>query len=65
MTVFITTHFPSSRRGLVSGVIKSVLQLGFALCLDLTDIIQSSTVEEVGLRRSYKNTFGLALRPAR
>ena len=57
MTVFITTHFPSSRQGLAGGVINSVLQLGVALCLGLTDIIQSSTVEEAGLRRSYKNTF--------
>jgi MFS family permease len=57
MTVFITTHFPSSSQGLAGGVINSVLQLGVALCLGLTDIIQSSTVEEAGLRRSYKNTF--------
>ena len=57
MTVFITTHFPSSRQGLAGGVINSVLQLGVALCLGLTDFIQSSTVKEAGLRRSYKNTF--------
>jgi MFS family permease len=57
MTVFITTHFPSSSQGLAGGVINSVLQLGVALCLGLTDIIQSSTVEKAGLRRSYKNTF--------
>ena len=57
MTVFITTHFPSSRQGLAGGVINSVLQLGVALCLGVTDIIQSSIVEEAGLRRSYKNTF--------
>lgn len=57
MTVFITTQFPSSRQGLAGGVINSVLQLGVALCLGLTDIIQSSTVKEAGLRTSYKNTF--------
>ena len=28
-----------------------------ALCLGLTDVIQSGTVKEVGLGRSYKNTF--------
>ena len=38
-------------------MINSVLQLGVALCLGLTDIVQSATVEEVGLARSYKNTF--------
>ena len=57
MTVFITTTFPTAQQGLAGGVINSVLQLGVALCLGLTDIIQSATVEEVGLARSYKNTF--------
>lgn len=57
MTVFITTTFPASQQGLAGGVINSVLQLGVALVLGLTDIIQSATVEEVGLARSYKNTF--------
>lgn len=57
MTVFITTTFPTAQQGLAGGVINSVLQLGVALSLGLTDIIQSATVEEVGLARSYKNTF--------
>ncbi|KAI9826476.1 MAG: hypothetical protein M1819_007369 [Sarea resinae] len=57
MTVFITTTFPTAQQGLAGGVINSVLQLGVALCLGLTDIIQSATVEEMGLGRSYKNTF--------
>ncbi|KAI9742852.1 MAG: hypothetical protein M1818_003581 [Claussenomyces sp. TS43310] len=57
MTVFVTTTFPRAQQGLAGGVINSVLQLGVALSLGLTDIIQSATVEEVGLGRSYKNTF--------
>ncbi|KAH7393503.1 major facilitator superfamily domain-containing protein [Cadophora sp. MPI-SDFR-AT-0126] len=57
MTVFITTTFPLSQRGLAGGVINSVLQLGVALTLGLTDIIQARTVEEIGLGESYKNTF--------
>ena len=57
MTVFITTTFPTAQQGLAGGVINSVMQLGVALCLGLTDIIQSMTVEEIGLGRSYKNTF--------
>lgn len=57
MTVFITTTFPLAQQGLAGGVINSVLQLGVALCLGLTDIIQSNTVEDVGLAKSYKNTF--------
>ena len=57
MTVFITTTFPIAQQGLAGGVINSVLQLGVALTLGLTDIIQSATVGQVGLGRSYKNTF--------
>jgi MFS family permease len=57
MTVFITTNFASSRQGLAGGLINSVLQLGVAVCLGLTDLIQSSAVEGAGLRKSYKNTF--------
>jgi MFS family permease len=57
MTVFITTTFPTEQQGLAGGVINSVLQLGVALCLGLTDIIQSGKVEEVGLGQSYKYTL--------
>ena len=55
--IFITTQLPSERQGLGGGLINSVLQLGVAVCLGLTDIIQSETVPYQGLRRSYKNTF--------
>ena len=57
MTVFVTTSFPISQQGLAGGVVNSVLQLGVAFTLGLTDIIQSRAVEEVGLAKSYKNTF--------
>ena len=57
MTVFMTTSFPAAQQGLAGGLINSVLQLGVALSLGFTDIIQSSSVDEVGLGRSYKNTF--------
>ena len=56
-TIFITTQLPSERQGLGGGLINSVLQLGIAVCLGLTDIIQSETAPYQGLRRSYKNTF--------
>ncbi|KAK9235255.1 multidrug resistance [Lipomyces kononenkoae] len=49
MTVFVTTTFPTEQQGLAGSVINSVLQLGVAFVLGLTDIIQSAT--------SYKNTF--------
>lgn len=57
MTVFITTTFPIAQQGLAGGVINSVLQLGVAVTLGLTDIVQSKTVGAVGLAESYKNTF--------
>lgn len=57
MSVFITTQLQKSRQGLAGGIINSVLQLGVALLLGCCDIIQSYTVEEAGLRQSYKNTF--------
>jgi len=61
MTVFVTTTFPTSQQGLAGGVINSVLQFGVAVCLALTDIVQTATVGEVGLARSYKNTFWLGV----
>lgn len=57
MTVFVTTKVPRAQQGLAGGVINSALQLGVAFVLGLTDIIQSATVDNVGLARSYKNTF--------
>jgi MFS family permease len=56
-TIFITTQLPSERQGLGGGLINSVFQLGIAVCLGLTDIIQSETAPYQGLRRSYKNSF--------
>jgi MFS family permease len=56
-TIFITTQLPSERQGLGGGLINSVLQLGIAVCLGFTDIIQSETAPYQGLGRSYKNTF--------
>jgi MFS family permease len=59
--VFLTTQLPSARQGLAGGLINSVLQLGMALALGLSDIIQSYTVDEAGLRKSYQNTFWFAV----
>lgn len=57
MTVFITTALPSARQGLAGGLINSILQLGIALCLGFSDMIQAFTIDEQGMRQSYKNTF--------
>lgn len=61
MTVFVTTTFPTAQQGLAGSVINSVLQLGVAFVLALTDIIQSATVDQAGLGKSYKNTFWFGL----
>ncbi|KAI1630129.1 MFS transporter [Exophiala viscosa] len=55
--VFITTTLPSARQGLAGGLINSVMQLGMAIVLGFSDIVQSYTVDSAGLRQSYKNTF--------
>ncbi|KIV78842.1 hypothetical protein PV11_06451 [Exophiala sideris] len=55
--VFITTTLPSARQGLAGGLINSVMQLGMAIVLGFSDIVQSYTVDKSGLRQSYKNTF--------
>ena len=57
MTVFVTTTLPSARQGLAGGLINSIVQLGIALALGVGDMIQSSTVDKVGLMQSYKYTF--------
>jgi MFS family permease len=64
MTVFVTTVLPKKHQGLGGGLINVVLQLGIALCLGFTDIIQTYTVQRSAtpdsidtLRTSYKNTF--------
>lgn len=57
MSVFITTQLPKARQGLAGGLINSILQLGFALLLAFSDVIQTYTVDDVGLKQSYKNTF--------
>lgn len=56
-TVFITTSIPTKQQGLAGGLINFVLQLGIALVLGLTDILQSATVDDIGLGKSYMNTF--------
>ena len=61
MTVFVTTKVPANQQGLAGGVVNCVLQLGVAFILGFADIIQSTTVHNVGLAKSYKNTFWLGV----
>jgi hypothetical protein len=57
MSVFITTKLPKTQQGLAGGLLNSVLQLGVALTLGITDLIQVTTMERRGLASSYKYTF--------
>lgn len=56
-TIYVTTQLPSERQGLAGGLINSILQLGVAVCLGFSDIIQTNTFPRAGLRKSYQNTF--------
>jgi len=63
-SVFVTTQLPKAKQGLAGGLLNSVLQLGVALLLGFSDILQAGTVERVGLKESYKNTFWLGVASA-
>lgn len=60
-SVFVTTQLPKAKQGLAGGLLNSVLQLGVALLLGFSDILQANTVDSVGLKKSYKNTFWLGV----
>ena len=55
--VFVTTQLPLSRQGLAGGFVNSVLQLGMAIAIGLTDIIRTKTEPYAGQLQSYKNVF--------
>ncbi|KAK5087740.1 hypothetical protein LTR70_006841 [Exophiala xenobiotica] len=55
--VFVTTQLPLSRQGLAGGFVNSVLQLGMAIAIGLTDIIRTKTEPYAGQMQSYKNVF--------
>lgn len=55
--VFVTTQLPLARQGLAGGFVNSVLQLGMAIAIGLTDIIRTETEGYAGLVQSYKNVF--------
>lgn len=55
--VFVTTQLPLARQGLAGGFVNSVLQLGMAIAIGLTDIIRVNTEPYVGQVQSYKNVF--------
>jgi MFS family permease len=55
--IFITTALPQRQQGLAGAVIMLLLHLGIAVCLGFADIVNTYTVEWVGLKRSYQAVF--------
>ena len=55
--VFVTTQLPLARQGLAGGFVNSLLQLGMAVSIGLTDIIRTKTEPYSGQVQSYKNVF--------
>jgi len=55
--VFVTTQLPLNRQGLAGGFVNSLLQLGMAISIGLTDIIRTKTEPYAGEVQSYKNVF--------
>ncbi|KAH6715453.1 MFS multidrug transporter-like protein [Leptodontidium sp. MPI-SDFR-AT-0119] len=55
--IFITTSLPRKQQGLAGSVIMILLHLGIAVCLGFADIVNSYTVERLGMRESYHAVF--------
>lgn len=58
--VFITTNLPGYRQGLAGALINSLLFLGISFFLGIGDIVVGQT-SHLGIRKSYKNAFWLAV----
>lgn len=54
--IFITTSLSQSRQGLAGALINSIMFLGIAFLLAISDVIQTATMD-VGLKRSYQSVF--------
>ncbi|EKD14906.1 drug resistance protein [Drepanopeziza brunnea f. sp. 'multigermtubi' MB_m1] len=55
--IFITTSLPRKQQGLAGSVIMLLLHLGIAVCLGFADIVNTYTVERLGMRESYQAVF--------
>ncbi|KAF2401229.1 membrane transporter, partial [Trichodelitschia bisporula] len=54
--IFITTNMPLRRQGLAGALINSILQLGIAFFLGVSEIV-ATNMEDKGLAKSYKTVF--------
>lgn len=55
--IFITTSLPRSQQGLAGAVIMLLLNLGIAVFLGFADVVNTYTVGNLGVRRSYHAVF--------
>lgn len=55
--IFITTSLPRKQQGLAGAVIMLLMHLGIAVMLGFADIVNTSTVARLGMRRSYHAVF--------
>ncbi|KAL5352698.1 hypothetical protein ACLOAV_002646 [Pseudogymnoascus australis] len=55
--IFITTSLPKKEQGLAGALIMLLMHLGIAVCLGLADIVNISTLSNLGQRKSYQAVF--------
>lgn len=55
--IFFTTSLSESQQGLAGSMIMLILHLGIAVCLGFSDIINTYTLDRLGLRQSYHAVF--------
>ncbi|QSZ35058.1 hypothetical protein DSL72_007922 [Monilinia vaccinii-corymbosi] len=55
--IFFTTSLSESQQGLAGSMVMLILHLGIAVCLGFSDIINTYTLDRLGLRRSYHTVF--------
>lgn len=55
--IFFTTSLSESQQGLAGSMVMLLLHLGIAVCLGFSDIINTYTLDRLGLRQSYHAVF--------
>ncbi|KAJ8064865.1 hypothetical protein OCU04_007174 [Sclerotinia nivalis] len=55
--IFFTTSLSESQQGLAGSMVMLILHLGIAVCLGFSDIINTYTLDRLGLRQSYHAVF--------
>ncbi|ESZ95283.1 hypothetical protein SBOR_4337 [Sclerotinia borealis F-4128] len=55
--IFFTTSLSESQQGLAGSMVMLILHLGIAVCLGFSDIINTYSLDRLGLRKSYHAVF--------